>query len=305
MNVREQLELLGEIAEGQWGVFTSLQARDRGITRLQLQRATDSGNLERIAHGIYRITGAPSDPYESLRTAWLAIEPARTAEERLNDPQPRAVIVGATASWLHGLGDLDPVPYNIATTVRTRPRREDVRTTTRQLQRDDVTIRHGLPVTTVERTITDLILDDIDDEHIVTIATDALSLDARKVETYIDQAPVRRRAKARATFRKIVAATAEALLRDLETMAPDLREQILLGAKPTFERISAAITAQLAEATEPARRRAFEELQPAFEQLTANVNALAAQARVKGGNTSGARQPNPEPDDQERLDTDR
>ena len=243
--MREQLELLGEIAEGQWGMFTSAQARDRGITRLQLQRATDSGNLERIAHGVYRITGAPTDPYESLRTAWLAIEPARTAEERLNDLQPRAVVCGAAAAWLHGLGDLDPVPYDIATAVRTRPRREDVRTTTRQLQRGDVTIRHGLPVTTVERTVADLILDDIDDGHLVTIATDARSLDSGKVEAYIEAAPVRRRTKARATLRKIPAARAKSLLGELETMSPEVREQVLLAMKPALERMGKAINAQL------------------------------------------------------------
>ncbi|MFV0532146.1 MAG: type IV toxin-antitoxin system AbiEi family antitoxin domain-containing protein [Cumulibacter sp.] len=299
MNVREQLELLGEVAEGQGGMVTSAQARGRGITRLQLQRATDSGNLERIAHGVYRITGVPTDPYESLRTAWLAIEPARTVEERLNDPQPRAVVCGAAAAWLHGLGDLDPVPYDIATTVRRRPRRDDVRTVTRQLANAEVTIRHGLPVTTVERTVADLILDDIDDEHIVTIATDALKLDFSMVETYIDQAPVRRRAKARATFRKVVAATADNLLRDLEVMSPELREQILLAAKPTFERIGAAINAQLAEAMKPARRRAYEALRPSVEQLTANLNALAA---AKSDNQTGSRHSHKGPENQDQRD---
>lgn len=56
----------------------------------------------------------------------------------------------AAAAWLHGLEDPIP-PYDLATTVRMRPRREDARTTTRRLQRGDVTIRHRLPVTTVER----------------------------------------------------------------------------------------------------------------------------------------------------------
>lgn len=304
MNVREQLELLGEIAEGQWGMFTSAQARGRGITRLQLQRATDSGNLERIAYGVYRITGAPTDPYESLRTAWLAIEPARTVEERLNDLQPRAVVSGAAAAWLHGLGDLDPVPYEIATPVRTRPRREDVRTVMRRLENGDVTIRHGLPVTTIERTVADLILDDIDDGHLITIATDAPSLDSDKVEAYIDQAPVRRRAKARATFRKIPVARAKALLGDLQTMSPEVREQILLEMRPALERIGKTFNAQFAEVMKPSRERMAEVLRPAIEQVAANMKPFAGQALARNGNQTGSEHPDNQPDDQDHPDAD-
>jgi hypothetical protein len=60
----------------------------------------------RLAHGIYRDAGAPSDEFEDLRAAWLSTEPGKLAEQRLSAPASGVVVAGASAARLHQIGDL-------------------------------------------------------------------------------------------------------------------------------------------------------------------------------------------------------
>ncbi|MFB9955342.1 hypothetical protein [Cellulomonas denverensis] len=58
------------------------------MTRLQLARLAEAGVLERVDHGVYASASAPTE-HRALRAAWLSLDPARTAEERLADPPGR------------------------------------------------------------------------------------------------------------------------------------------------------------------------------------------------------------------------
>lgn len=163
------------IAAGQWGLLTTAQAEAAGVTRSSVARMCERGELERVGQGVYLLAGA-HDALTSLRAAWLALEPAFTAEERLAELPGVAVVSHASAAGLHKLGDL---PHDVAEFIVPEPRRtirEGTRLHQRRLPSADVTIVDGLPVTTVERTIADLLRGRRhgDPEHVARIVDDAL-----------------------------------------------------------------------------------------------------------------------------------
>lgn len=176
MQSREALRVLAEVTESQWGMVTSAQASARGVTHMNLTRLTASGDLVRLSHGVYRVAGAPSGAHEELRAAWLATDPAKLAYERLGKHPRRAVVSGESATKLHGIGDLRAMRSEFTTPNRRQTQRSDVRYRSRLLPEQDVTVREGLPVTTRERTIADL----VEDRHDLSIVGDALRDAARQ-----------------------------------------------------------------------------------------------------------------------------
>ncbi|WP_394771353.1 type IV toxin-antitoxin system AbiEi family antitoxin domain-containing protein [Lacisediminihabitans sp.] len=178
MKARDALRELAEVSASQWGMFTSAQAATRGVSRLDLSRLTECGDLVRLAHGVYKDAGAPSGAYLDVRAAWLSSDPARLASERLDDGHRGVVISGQTAAWLHDIGDLRSNRTELTTPVRRQTQRADLHYRRRDLPEEDVTIRDGLPVTTAERTIADLVEDRTD----LSIVADALRDASRKSE---------------------------------------------------------------------------------------------------------------------------
>lgn len=148
---------LAEVTSSQWGMVTSAQAGAHGVTRLELSRLAAAGQLVRLAHGVYRNAGAPSDEFEELRAAWLSTEPRRLAAERLNDRPAGVIVSAASAARLHGLGDIPADRHEFTTDKRRQTQRPDIRYHQRSLTDREATISAGLPVTTVERTIADLV----------------------------------------------------------------------------------------------------------------------------------------------------
>lgn len=145
-----------QVSADQWGLFTTAQAKQQGIIGTELSRAAQAGQIEPITHGVYRLAGVPSDEFDGLRAAWLSADPQRPAYERLNDGDP-VVVSGASAAWLHGIGDLQPEPYQFSSPARRQTRRPNVRYRRRDVPPEFRTISQGLPVTTVEQTIADLV----------------------------------------------------------------------------------------------------------------------------------------------------
>ncbi|WNM25962.1 type IV toxin-antitoxin system AbiEi family antitoxin domain-containing protein [Demequina capsici] len=138
-------------------MVTSAQASVRGVSHMNLNRLTESGDLVRLAHGVYKDAGAPGGQHDELRAAWLASDPARLAWERLRDEPSKVVVSGESAAVLHDIGDFRAVRSEFTTPHRKQTQRPDVHYRTRTLTRDDITVREGLPVTTAERTIADLV----------------------------------------------------------------------------------------------------------------------------------------------------
>jgi len=166
--------VLGKLSAAQWGLLTSAQASRRGVSRLDLSRLADAGLIERVCHGVYRDAGAGSDEFEDLRAAWLAIDPKVDAGARLADVEKSVVVSGASAARLHGIGDLRTERFEFTTSVRRQSQRAGVHFTIRLLDRAQITVRHGLPVTTVERTLTDLVALRTDLTHVAAALGDAL-----------------------------------------------------------------------------------------------------------------------------------
>ncbi len=165
---------LADLAAGQWGLFTTAQAKVLGFSTQQLARLSNQGTVERLRHGAYRIGGAPSVPDEQIRAAWLLIEPAATAGERLDAPQP-AVVSHRSAARLHRLGDVDADVMEFTTSRRKQSRLGDVRYRVAQLGRERWTLLDGLPATTVLATIEDLAADHLDGGHLAGIVRDAVT----------------------------------------------------------------------------------------------------------------------------------
>lgn len=175
MQAIEALTVLTELSRGQWGMLTAAQAAARGVPRPVLARLARQGRLERLVHGVYRDAGTPGSERDALRAAWLAIQPAATAEDRLGEPTAGPVVCGATAAWLYGLGTLQPEPYEFSSPARLQTRRADVVFHRRRLDADATTVADGLPTTTVAQTVADLLAWHTDESLVASVVADAVS----------------------------------------------------------------------------------------------------------------------------------
>lgn len=163
----EVVARLSRLAAGQWGLLTAAQAERDDITRSQLARLTEAGILERVERGVYATTSS-TDQNRALRAAWLALDPSQTAEERLADPVGAGAVSHTSAASLHKLGDLlDDVPE--ITFAHRKQTRRGIRLHRGDLSEADVTLVDGLPTTTQERTVADLLRDGHDPDHIAQI----------------------------------------------------------------------------------------------------------------------------------------
>lgn len=175
MKSREALRRVQEITEGQWGLLTAGQARSCGVTPMTLARLCDAGDIIRIAHGVYRDAGSPSDEHESLQAAWLMTNPSALAYERLAKRPIDFVVSGESAARLHDIGDLRALRHEFTTPRRKQTQRADTRYRITILPEQDVTMKQGLPVTTPERTIADMIERRYDLSLIANMLRDAIN----------------------------------------------------------------------------------------------------------------------------------
>lgn len=174
MKREEALKVVAELAAAQWGLFTTGQAKSRDLTGMDLRRLEVAGLVQRVERGVYRELGAPVDRFEQLRASWLALDPGRTAERRLFEYQRDYVVSGSSATQLFEVGDLlDEEDFFTAVDGRKQSVRGRVRLSQRNLPGEQITIVQGLPTTTIERTIVDLIRDDVDLSLVAGVLRDA------------------------------------------------------------------------------------------------------------------------------------
>lgn len=165
---------LADLAAEQWGLVTTAQARSLGVSPQAVARLANQGALERMMHGVYRVTGAPPSPLDDLRAAWLALDPARRARERLLDDAP-AVVSHRSAAVIHELGDLEADQYEFTSGERKQTRRPDIRIHRGQVRKEEWIAIDGLPVTSVVRTVADLAAARVDGGHLASVVRDALT----------------------------------------------------------------------------------------------------------------------------------
>lgn len=159
MRSKDALRLLAEVTAYQWGMVTSAQASMHGITRLDLSRLAADGQLERVAHGVYKDAGAPVGPHDDLKAAWLSTEPKTMGEARIKDLAKGVVVAGESAADLHGIGDFRALRHEFVSPARRQSQRSAIRYRQRTLDPRDVMLVEGLPVMTLERTVADLVED--------------------------------------------------------------------------------------------------------------------------------------------------
>lgn len=169
------LVALGSIAERRWGLFTTAQAEAAGVARKKLSRMASTGAIERVAHGVYRMAGAPSQEHETIYATWLALGGATAP--RTEAGVAAIVAAGTTAAVLHDIGDFFPNRYDFIVPSRKGTRLPGVRLRIRDLTREDVIPVNGLPTLTIERTIADLVEIDTDTSLVADAVRDAIRAD--------------------------------------------------------------------------------------------------------------------------------
>ena len=148
-------KVLSEISASQWGLITTAQAEQAGISRLKLSRLVERGQLIRLAHGVYQDSGAATSNNIPIKVAWLSTNLSLLAEERLSSPD--IIVGGTTAAYLWNCGDLEPYPYQFYTNERKQTQRRDLLYIKKDFVKDDFKLADGLPVARIEFVIADLI----------------------------------------------------------------------------------------------------------------------------------------------------
>lgn len=165
---------LAEVGEDQWGLVTRRQAERMGIPHATLQRWVTGSMLERVAHGVYHLTGAPTPDYMELRAAWLQLAPDVPAWERTYN---QGTVSHRSAAGVYGLGHLPPDRHDFTLAGRRQSRRPDVRLHQRRLACGEWTWLRGLPITRPSRITSDLLYDHEDPEAVGHVIADALRSD--------------------------------------------------------------------------------------------------------------------------------
>ncbi|MFV2065039.1 MAG: type IV toxin-antitoxin system AbiEi family antitoxin domain-containing protein [Chloroflexota bacterium] len=140
------LDRLYSLADTQLGYFSTSQAEELGVDRRYLTHHVDSGNLERVSRGIYRLRNYPSHPFEDVMATVLWVGTGATASHD-------------TALAIYGLADAMPAVIHVTVPRRFRGSRRGVLIHLTPLPAADVTVRDGIPLTTPLRTILDVVSD--------------------------------------------------------------------------------------------------------------------------------------------------
>jgi len=155
---------IAALATRQHGVVSHAQLRATGLSASAIGRGVDAGRLLAVHRGVYAVGHAALGD----RGRWMAA---------VLGCGPHAALSHASAAALWELRATNPAPSHVVVPGTAGRRRRDVRVhRSRTLTAEQVTSRHGIPVTTPARTILDL----------------AATLSDRELQRVLDEAPVRR-----------------------------------------------------------------------------------------------------------------
>lgn len=149
---RSRFDELAALAEENDGLVTAEQARAEGFTDSVLARLVQRRRIERIARGVYRVPYFSPGPFSQYREAVLWAKANR-------GPDPVA-LSHETALAVYGISDANPAAIHLTIPRETRLRRKTPKGLVvhhSDLSADDISIQEGLPTTTIERTIADLL----------------------------------------------------------------------------------------------------------------------------------------------------
>ncbi|MEO8127231.1 MAG: type IV toxin-antitoxin system AbiEi family antitoxin domain-containing protein [Bryobacteraceae bacterium] len=149
---RTRFDELVSLAGEQDGLFTSDQARHAGFKDSVLARLTQRGRLERTARGVYRIPYIPLNRFSQYREAVLWAQSHRG---------PMNIALShETALVAYGISDANPAAIHLTVPTAARLRREAPKAVfvhRADLEPGDIATVEGLPLTSIARTVEDLL----------------------------------------------------------------------------------------------------------------------------------------------------
>jgi predicted transcriptional regulator of viral defense system len=196
---------LARLATRQHGVVTAKQLRELGLDSSATFKRAEAGTLHRLYRGVYAV----GHPRLAEKGLWMAAVLA--AGEN-------AALAGLSAAALWRISRWTPDEIYVLAPGKHRRRNDFRLQTCRRLDKRDVTWQHGIPVTTVPRTLVDL--------------TDVLT--AAQLANVIHEAAFRHRFDERATRTAMARANGRANLARLEE-ALELNARGSAGTKSALE----------------------------------------------------------------------
>ena len=178
MSTKPDYDKLYNTAECQGGNFSAAQAKKLGFSYDRLTKNTKSGRFTRVVHGIYRLTHFPSSAFEDMFVAWLRAG-------------PESVISHESALSVYDLSDVLPAEIHLIVPRSSSNRRKGIRQHTNQLDEKEITMREGLPITTVQRTIADVAATGLAEEQVEMAIKQGISRGMVTIEMLRDQAEKR------------------------------------------------------------------------------------------------------------------
>ena len=179
-------QALYRLAAGQAGFFTAAQALDLGYSYQAQKYHVDHGNWSRVDRGIFRIPEWPSSVNDSL-VRWVLWS------------KDRAVVSHDSAAVVHNLGLLNPAKVHLTVPPGFRMDDPVLDLHHRQLPDADVMLLDGVVVTTVLRTVLDVIDSQFDEELVASVVDDALdkgAISERQLRRRLDELDGAARARA-------------------------------------------------------------------------------------------------------------
>ncbi|MEU8136527.1 type IV toxin-antitoxin system AbiEi family antitoxin domain-containing protein [Streptodolium elevatio] len=173
MERTKALTAVGELAAEQWGLVTTAQAQAAGVSRVNLTRLVDADLLRHAGRGVYQMAGTAPTAHEEIKVAWLRLDPGTPAWQRALGDARSGVVSHASACRLHHLGDIPADSVEISVPRRRTTRDREVVLYVLGVGTEDITVVDGLPVTTVDRTIVDLLKARADAGHVGRVLADA------------------------------------------------------------------------------------------------------------------------------------
>jgi predicted transcriptional regulator of viral defense system len=135
------------------GLVTAEHARSAGFTDSVLAKLVRRERTERVARGVYRVPYFPPGPFSHYREAVLWAKASRG---------PGTIALShATALAVYRISDANPQSIHLTVPKSARLRREKPKSVIvhyDDLAAEDITVYEGLPLTTVGKTIADLLV---------------------------------------------------------------------------------------------------------------------------------------------------
>ena len=177
-------DLLFQTALAQEGNFTTGQAADAGYSSQLLAKYLANGKVVRVMRGIYRLVHFPAGEFEQLTVLWLWSACS-------------GIFSHMTALSLHELSDALPSGIEMTLPVSWKIRRikipDGLTLSFADLTQRDVTFVGPIPVTSIQRTLSDCMAAKIQPEFLADARTQALERgllshdDLPELNEYLDQ----------------------------------------------------------------------------------------------------------------------